>query len=688
MTRSLVLTAAALLAMPAAATEVLEPDDLLDEVTVTAPAVSPDGKWLVYSVTRFDREKKARDGDLWLVPVAGGEPRRLTATPGVESGPAWAPDSRRVAFAAKRGDDKQAQVYVLDVTGGEAVRLTAMTEGAGDPRFSPDGGLVAFTSSVGAHLSQAQRDAFGDVRFAMHPRFYHLGRGWDDGARQRIFVIPAAGGEARQLTDGSCSDEGDHEMAWSPDSREIAFVSNRSPEWWNTIDTDVWVVSVAEGALRRLTTNPGPDHDPAFSPDGRWIAYRASHEYNYESEDYTIQVVPRAGGAPRELGAALDRSADQPAWSPDSREIYFLLASEGTRNLYAVTAAAPERVRTVTSGVQTIQEFAPLGGDRFVVRRSTDVLPGEMWSLAGGTFTRLTREAGRFWERFAVQPCEEIVERAEDGTRLQGWLVRPAGLAAGTRAPLVLQIHGGPHGMYSPQLRFATQLLAARGYAVLLTNPRGSAGYGQAFADAIHGDWHTRPMADLERFVDRAVAMGVADPEKLAVMGGSYGGYMTNWLIGHTDRFAAAVSVAGLANLVSFFGTTDEQFFAEKEMAGPPWRSREAYLENSPLWAAEHFSTPTMVIHGENDWRVRPEQGQQLFTALQKIGVPSVYVEFPGEQHGVSRPPHQVAYQRLVLEWFDHWLLGRPVELATYVTPRPYVHPPTSAEDKSAPAAR
>jgi len=671
-----------MLAAPMFAADPLTPDDLLDEVTVTAPAVSPDGRWIAYGVSRWDRAKKSREGDLWLVPFAGGEPRQLTASPGVEGDPAWAPDSRRLAFTARRGDDKEAQAYVLDVTGGEARRVTSAPAGAGRPQFSPDGTWIAYTASVGERLSEAQREAFGEVRYAMHPRFYHLGPGWDSGSRPRIFVIPAAGGEARQLTDGECADEGDHSMAWSPDSREIAYVSNRSPEWWNTIDTDIWVVDVASGATRRLTTNPGPDHDPEFSPDGRWIAYRASQEYNYESEDYTIHVVARQGGAPRELTAGLDRGADRIAWGPDGSEVYFLLSSEGTRNLHAVGVTAPHRVRAVTSGVQTVQDFTVLGGDRYVLRRSTDLQPPEVFSLVGGTLRRLTTEAGRFWEGFTVQPCEELVERAEDGTRLQGWLIRPAGLAAGQRAPLVLVIHGGPHGMFSPQLRFSYQLLAGNGYAVLLVNPRGSSGYGQAFADAIVGDWHTRPLADLMRFVDRAVAMGVADPERLGVMGGSYGGYMTNWIIGHSDRFAAAVSVAGLANLVSFYGTTDEQFFPEKEMAGPPWRSREAYLENSPLWAAERFATPTMVIHGADDWRVQPEQGRQLFVALQKVGVPSVYVEFPGEQHGVRRPANQVLYNRLVLEWFDHWLRGKPVELATYLQPRPYVHPPASAEDK------
>jgi dipeptidyl aminopeptidase/acylaminoacyl peptidase len=223
-------------------------------------------------------------------------------------------------------------------------------------------------------------------------------------------------------------------------------------------------------------------------------------------------------------------------------------------------------------------------------------------------------------------------------------------------------------------------MYAQRGYAVLYTNPRGSDGYGQDFADVIKEDWHTHPTIDLMAFVDHAIDMGVADPDRLGVTGGSYGGYMTNWLIGATDRFKAAVSVAGLSNMVSFYGSTDEQFFVEHEMAGPPWLNKEKYLDNSPLWQAENFVSPTMVIHGSNDWRVRPEQGRQLFVALQKMGVPSVWVEFPNEQHGVRSTTHRELYYRLKLDWFGHWLKGEDPGLATYITPKKYQHPPEMLE--------
>jgi dipeptidyl aminopeptidase/acylaminoacyl peptidase len=653
----------------------LEPADELGPVTVGAPKVSPDGLWVAYSVSRYCTESEKRVGDIFLVPFTGGPSRQLTNSGGVEKDYSWSPDSSTVVFSAQRDDDEKSQVYAIRIDGGEARRVTILETGASGPLWSPDGQLIAFTSSVGELHSEEQREAFGDVHYALHPRFYHLGRGWDDGSRKRIFVIPAEGGEARQLTDGECADEGDHSMVWSPDSREIAYVSNRSPEWWNTIDTDVFVVDVRSGENRQLTTNPGPDHSPVFSADGASIAYRASYEYNYESENYRIHVLPRAGGEARVLTDSLDRNVRTIAWGPRNDRIYFTASSEGTRDLQWVAIEQPERFNRLTTGA-IISNFQVVDDHRFALHGSTDVSPREVFSLVNGERNQLTHEASSWWMDRPVSPSEEIWIDTEDGARVQGWLIRPIGYEEGTRVPMILSIHGGPHGMSTPSVRFDFQLWANHGFAVLYTNPRGSDGYGQAFADAIHEDWHTLPFADLMAFVDRIVEMGVADPNALAVTGGSYGGYMTNWIIGQTDRFASAVSSAGLSNMVSFFGTTDEQFFAEKEMAGVPWESPEVYLSNSPLWAAESLSTPTMVLHGTDDWRVRHEQGVQLFLALQKEGVPSVYVEFPDEQHGVKKPGHRVLRQRLRLEWFEHWLKGEPATLATYIRPRAYVHPP------------
>ncbi len=661
---------------------IFQAEDHLRQVSVGAPQVSPDGQWILYSVSGNCSEKKSGYSDLFLIPFNGGTPRQLTHSAASEAGYSWSPDGEQIAFTARRDDDSQSQIYLLPLSGGEARRLTRIQSGASSPIWSPDGKTLAFYSSVGELYTPEQKEAFGTVRYAMHPRYHHLGKGWDSGKRQRIFIVLAQGGEAVQLSDGVCSDEGDHSMAWSKDSRSIAFVSNRSPEWWNTIDTDIYQLNVQTRELKRLTVNPGPDHSPSFSPDGKWLAYRASYEYNYESENYKIHVLPLSGGDTQALTGKLDRSVGSIHWAPDSRGLYFTASSEGRSNIQYVALTKPERFVDVTRGQNNIHGWKVAGRERFAMIRSTDTCPGELYTYEKGRFNRLSTAAEAPYQAFVRLPSEEIWLNAEDGTRVQGWLIRPLGYKEGQTVPLILSIHGGPHGMSSPGFRFDFQLYAHHGFAVLYTNPRGSAGYGQRFADAIVEDWGSKPMADLMMFVDHVVEKGIADPTKLAVTGGSYGGFMTNWLITHTDRFTAAVSVAGLYNMTSFWGTTDEQFFAEKEMAGVPWEKKDVYLKNSPIWNSGNLRTPTMVIHGDDDWRVRPEQGEQLFTALQKMGVPSVYVNFPGEQHGIRGKANRTLYNRLMLEWFDHFLMGKPVKLATYVKPIPYSYPPKSSEQK------
>ena len=673
---SLAVFALAFTAMisPAQETAILMPEDHAKEVNVGTPQVSPDGKWIAYSVTR-PKGDEGRESDIYLMPFEGGEPLRLTAAEGSESGYVWSPCSKKIAFSARR-EGGDSQIYVIDIRGGEAVKLTEIDTGASGPAWSPNGKWIAFYSSLGETHSEEEQKEFDDVHYSPHLRYYHLGPGWDEGERQRIFVVPSCGGEAKQLTDGECADEGDHSMAWSPDSKTIAYVSNRAAEWWNTIDTNVYIVDVESGESVQVSENIGPDHSPAFSPDGKWIAWRAIFEYNYESENYKIVARPLAGDEPVTLTAALDRTVRDIAWGPESRRIYFTASSEGSRNLRYVEVDKPDVFNDVTSGQNLISGWSVVDNDRFAMQRGSDVEGNEIFTLVDGEFNKLTEYTAEFWGGYSVMPCEEIWIDTEDGRRAQGWLIKPVGYEEGKRYPLILSIHGGPHGMYSPSLRFEYQLFANHGYAVLFANPRGSDGYGQEFQDVIVENWGAPTWADLERFVDKAIEMGVADPDKLGVTGGSFGGYATKWIVGQTDRFKAAIPVAGLSNMVSFWGTTDEQFFAEKEMGGVPWDNREVYLRNSPLWYAKNFKTPTMILHGNNDWRVRIEQGEQFFTALQKMGVPSVFVNFPGEQHGVRGSAHRTLYYKLKLEWFDHWLLGKPVKLAKYITPKPYVHPP------------
>jgi dipeptidyl aminopeptidase/acylaminoacyl peptidase len=661
--------------------KVLQPEDHMKEVRVGAPEVSPDGKWIAFSLSRYLEDKKERVSDIYLMPFGGGEPKRLTATPGGESGYTWSPCSMKIAFSARREGDKS-QIYVIDIRGGEAERITEVKTGASGPLWSPDGKWIAFYSDLGDLYTEEEKAAFGDVRYCQHLRYYHLGPGWDTGARQRVFVVPSAGGEAKQLTDGECADEGDHSMAWSMDSKKIAYVSNRSEEWWNTIDTNIYYVDVETGKSEQVTTNVGPDHSPAFSPDGKRLAWRASYEYNYESENYKVHVVPVGGGEIKALTTTLDHNVRSIAWGVNSDRVYFTASNEGASNIQWVEIDKPEVFADLTKGQNLINRFVAVDDSRFVLLNSSDVESSEIYTLVNGSINKLTDYGSEFWGQYNVMPCEEVWIDTEDGRKAEGWLIKPVGYEEGKRYPTILAIHGGPHGMYTPSLRFENQLFANHGFAVLFTNPRGSDGYGQEFQDVIVEDWGRPTWSDLERFVDKAIEMGVADPDRLGVTGGSFGGYATMWIVGQTDRFKAAVPVAGLSNLVSFFGTTDEQFFMEKEMGGVPWANKDVYMSNSSICYAGNYKTPTMVIHGNDDWRVRVEQAEQFFTALQKMGVPSVFANFPDEQHGVRGTKHLTLYYQLKMEWFGHWLQGKPVKLAKYIAPRAYVHPPRPAESK------
>lgn len=664
---SLILVVLLITGMAFADDKILQPGDYLKADRVGSPAVSPDGKLIAYSMTVTNPVTESRESNIYLQPIEGGEAFKLTGNPGGEGGYTWHPTKNILAFSARRG--KTSQIYLIDIKGGEAQQITNVETGAYSPMWSPDGKSIAFYSSFGERYSKEEKKAYGDVMYSKHLRYYHLGPGWDQGQRQRIFVVPAEGGKATQLTDGECSDEGDNSMTWAPDSKSIFFVSNREAEWWNTIDTNIFKVDLATKNLTKISDNVGPDHSPSFSPDGKYLAWRASFEYNYESENYKVVVMKSGSEKYEVMTDKFGFNIRSFFWSPDSSKIYFSPSKHGHGHLHYFEIAKPDVFTQVTKGDYQFSGWNILSDNKFVVSRSDSTHAGEIYTLFDGEYKQLTTQGNKFWEGYKVLPSKEIWITNKDGVKVQGWLVKPLGYKEGDKFPMVLSIHGGPHGMSSPFLNFTYQLLAHHGLGVLFTNPRGSDGYGQEFADVIQKDWNTAPFSDLMEFVDYVVKNEGADPEKLGVTGGSYGGYMTNWVIGHTDRFNAAITSAGLSNMVSFYGSTDEQFFPEREMQGSPWENKDAYLLNSPIWHADKFTTPTLIVHGSDDWRVRPEQGRQLFTALQKMGVPSVYVEYPGEQHGIRGSKHRILNYQLYLDWFGHWLQGKEPGLATYITP-------------------
>jgi len=652
-------------------------DDLLSLTWVSDPQVSPDGTRVVFVQRVVDREADTYRAHLWVAPLDGGPARPFTAGPQQDTLPRWSPDGRWIAFLSDRGapggepaGKKPRQIYLIPADGGEARPVTAGHHNPSDLAWAPDGRTLAFVGKP-----EPPQGEPGDVRVVTRVRYKFDGEGYWDGRYKHIFTVPAAGGAARQLTTGDF----DHvDPAWSPDGRALACVSNRSSEADFTNVTDIWVVPAEGGEPRRLTRSLGPCAQPAWSPDGSLIAYLA-HDNAYMGATHTgLWIVPAAGGPATHLTAGFDRSlghhiitdmrahvtAGGPVWTPDGRRIFVLIADGGTTQLGVVEVAGG----AVTALTAARREIYGCGFSRStavaVIAASDPATPGDLWvlRLAGGEVReqRLTAVNQALLGEVRLSVPERFTCEGADGWPVEGWVMRPVDFQAGARYPTVLQIHGGPHGAYGEAFFHEFQLLAAEGFAVVYTNPRGSQGYGQRFTAATHHDWGGKDYEDLMRALDAAIARyPFIDPQRLGVAGGSYGGFMTNWVIGHTDRFKAAVTMRSISNHLSQWGTSDLAFMKGFwEFPGDPWEAPTWYWERSPLAYVARITTPLLILHSEMDLRCPMPEAEQLFVALKKLRREVVFVRFPNESHDLSRagrPAHRVERLRWIVRWFaDH----------------------------------
>lgn len=644
-------------------------EDLLDLPVLNEPQISPDGSRVVVTVTTVDRDANSYRTHLWVVPVDEGSSWQLTAAQARDTGPRWSPDGSRVAFVSDR--DGQRQIWLIPVHGGEARRLTSGTLSPSDLAWSPDGRWIAFVGKPEA----ASRDG-SDVRVITRLRYKHDGEGFWDGRWKQVFVVPASGGPARQVTWGEC----DHlAPAWSPDGAFLAYVTNPDPDADLTNVTDVWVLPVSGGAPRRLTRGLGPVQAPVWSPDGTRVAYVGHDNACWGATNWGVWTVPVEGGEPRCLTRDSDVSvghhllsdlrAHPPAgavvWRPDGTRLYFMAAQGGNTQVASVSVDGGP-VRWETEGEHELIGFSMDRGARRIACVEADpVTPGEVAVAEVGDgpvpLRRVTDFAGPLLRALTLSRPMRVQFSSVDGWRVEGWAMKPVGAVEGTRSPTVLEIHGGPHAAYGNTFFHEFQLLAAHGYGVLYMNPRGSQGYGQAFAAATRHDWGGKDYEDLMRGVDHALAMFPwIDPDRLGVAGGSYGGFMTNWIVGHTDRFRAAVTMRSISNAYSQWGTSDLAYMKGFwEYPGDPWEAPQFYLERSPITYVHRVRTPVLILHGEEDLRCPIEQAEQLFVALKKCGVPTLFVRFPRESHDLSRagqPRHRVERLRHILAWFAAYL--------------------------------
>lgn len=657
--------------LAAAETRTLTVDDLFALKDVADPRVSPDGKWVAYTVSALDPKEDAVDTDVWMAPLAGGEAVRLTASKKAETSPRFSPDGRYLAFLSDR-EGKKTQVFLLDRLGGEAVRLTDYKASVSELAWSPDSTRLALVVSdpdpddpdLEAEAKDDARDASSDKDRPKKPKtpkplvirrlqFKRDGEGYLREYRKHIHVFDVRAKSSVQVTAGSYDDS---QAVWSPDGRSIAFVSNRTPEPDANENSDVFLVAALPGETpRALTTSPGTDQAPEFSPDGTSIVYVAGGDPKdlwYGTS--RVALVPTAGGASRSLAPALDRNVLTPRFAPDGRSVLFIVEDGGNKHVLRVPAAGGP-IERVVAGERDVQAFDVGPRGEVVVLESQPHQPAEASLAAGAALKRITRTNDGFLKGIRLGRVERFKARSRDGTLIDGFLTRPPDAPEGTRLPAILRIHGGPVDQFSTEFNFQWQLLAAQGYAVVAANPRGSSGYGRDFARAIWADWGNKDFEDVLAAVDHVIAMGVADPDRLGVGGWSYGGILTDYVITKSARFKAAISGASEANYLANYGTDHYQYVWEAEL-GLPWRATDLWMRLSPWFQVDKVVTPTLILCGSDDMNVPLLNSEQLYQALRRLGKETELVIYPGQNHAIEKPSYQKDRLERYIVWYDKHL--------------------------------
>ena len=647
-------------------------DDLLVAVRIADPQLSPDSRTVVYQRTTTDLPSGRRNADLWTVPAEGGAAKELIGGDKSESTPRWSPDGRRLAFISTR--DGAAQVFLADADGGDPKKITDLAMGVQPPLvFSPDGRKVAFVSDVYPECTDESCNKRRKEEIDKNPVKVRrltrlLSRHWDEWRENVRHHVMVADLESKRVVDVTPGDfdsppgqQEDAAVAFSPDGREIAFVSNREGndrEAWTT-NNDVWIVPVTGGAAKKLTPGTGADVQPVFSPDGRTIYVRAQRRGGFEADRWYLDVYDRTTAQKRTLFESPDLSVDDFVLSSDGAAVWFTAADQGRGHLYVVPAAGGTPKRIAEGGAIT----APKPGSGFVVfSKSSLTAPPEIFRVAaaGGGEKALTSDSGKLAREVAFTPPESRTVKGAAGATVQYWLLKPPNFEASRKYPVVFLIHGGPQGAWGDawSTRWNPALWAAQGWVVAAPNPRGSTGFGQKFVDEISNDWGGKVMTDIDAVVNEVAKLPFADTARMGIAGASYGGYAVNWILGHSNRFKAAVSHDGVFNLESMSLSTEELWFTEWEFGGPPWTSkaREQFLQWSPHLFAQNIKTPTLIITNELDFRVPVDQGLQMFTALRRNGVPAEALVFPDEGHWVLGANNSRAWHEAVFGWMKKYL--------------------------------
>ncbi|HET6893606.1 MAG TPA: S9 family peptidase [Pyrinomonadaceae bacterium] len=676
----------------------ITPEDYYAFEFVSDPQISPDGKLVAYVVTKVDRAQNRRNSYIWMVATDGSRaPWQFTTSPQSSTSPRWSPDGGSLAFLSSRPSDSsfpigttgptsqpspspaagptpapavgatatdqsRSQVYLLSMNGGEARRVTNLKNGVSTFRWSPDGSRLVVVSRLGPSESRAESRDRSDVRHYKNISYKFNDTGWFDDRRTHLWTVDVKSGSAKQITEGH--DWNDSDPQWSPDGRRIAFVSNRTgKEYDENRNTDVWVISADGGPLTKISDHEEADNSPRWSPDGKTIAFIGVIKWRDHPK---IWLAPSTGGVPSVLAAnGLDQIPGDLEWSADGKSLYFGAGVKGETHLFRVDLGK-RSVAPVTSGSRAVRNVDFRWPSQTMVYMANDFQHLDdlyVSDLNGKKERKLTSLNEALWNQLKLSQVERFTYKSADNFDIDGFIVKPVDWQEGKKYPLVLSIHGGPAAMYGVDWFHEFQGYAARGYAVLYTNPRGSTGYGQKFERAIVGEWGGKDYVDVMNGVDAALTRYPwIDSARMGVTGGSYGGYLTNWIVGHTDRFKAAVTLRSVTNFISDEGTRDGAYGHTPDFGGDLFEKFDLYWERSPLKYAKNVKTPILILHSDNDFRVPLEQGEQWFRALKHFGAPAEIVMFPRENHNLTRtgePKHLVESLNWQLYWFDRFVLGK-----------------------------
>ena len=709
------LVASALGQSPSSNTTAKHPftfEDMMKLKRLDEPVPSPDGKWVVFSATDVDLEANTKISHLWIVPANGGESKRLSGTPNLEERPRFSPDGKRLIWTSKATDPTQ--IWMCDFNSdsgtlaGQPHQLTNISTGAEGGIWSPDGKNIVFVSAVYPDCKDdacnKQRDEElkkSKVKAKIFTKlFYRHWSSFTEFKRSHLFVITADANANLTVSDSQVSGSGnwkvaneardltpgDHDVppfhlggqdmyAISPDGQELAYTSNIESEGGlpsaeaNSTNNEIFVAPIAGGAAKKISTSPGADTPPLYSPDGKYLAWRSQARGGFEADKWRLFVQDRQSGETRNAMPKFDRSVGSFSWSRESKVIFFTAEDHGESPLYSILLGRrdlpDEQTRLHADDIVCCAH-----SDCLFFSRASIAGPSEITLLDGSgpanvkpTLQQVTHMNGVLLSQIDMQPLGSFTFKGANNEEVQGFMVKPPGFDPNKKYPLKFLIHGGPQGAWGNEwtYRWNAELFAATGnngdgYVVVMINFHGSTGYGQKFCDSISGDWGGKPYVDLMKGLDYVEkTYPFIDKNREAALGASYGGYMANWLLGHTDRFKCIVSHDGTFNTESTYGTTEELWFPEWEFKGPPWKRRELYRKWSPHLFADKFKTPTLVVHGQNDYRLDVSEGFQLFTTLQRLKIPSKMLYFPDEGHWVLKPQNSRLWYKTVNDWVDQW---------------------------------